>query len=406
VTIQGLHAVEDATAKGELRMAKGQRLLLFRILMIAISATLMVLSSEVIAGVLAPAWLTQRMLFLNPPPGGQAFGSDTGWKVDKKNGSFWRFTPRSEFDVANVEYNNKAHIDEYGGRVTAGADSAENNDLIPFLGDSFTFGIGVADTETFTSLLSPVVVPRRILNLGVPGTALNDQLPIVELRHDELGRPKKYVFFFFMGNDFSDLIEGKSKRENANQAPEEQTIAWRLNKLVYFNPILKHSYLLQFVRRQALAVMNAINPGQQFMDPIFLIMNSENRLYRDAAEAALQEQINRLSELQRKMEFSALIVVIPSVYQTNSRLRNGKSEEYGIPKNFIDVLLPNRILLEQTKGHEITLVDPTACITERNADGSLYYSKDNHLTAKGHKVFADCIREDIAKFLDNSKSTP
>src|SRR5262249_44027980 len=103
-----------------------------------------------------------------------------------------------------------------------------------------------------------------------------------------------------------------------------------------------------------------------------------------------------------KMEFSALVVVIPSVYQTNSRLRDDKSTEYGIPKNFIDVLLPNRILAEQTKEHEITLVDPTACITERDADGSLYYTNDNHLTAKGHKVFADCIREDIAKFLGNS----
>jgi hypothetical protein len=50
------------------------------------------------------------------------------------------------------------------------------------------------------------------------------------------------------------------------------------------------------------------------------------------------------------MGFSALLVVIPNVYQTNSRLRNGKLAEYGIPENFIDVLLPNRILREQTKG--------------------------------------------------------
>jgi hypothetical protein len=183
-----------------------KKLLLFYIIMVAISATLTLLSLEFIARVLAPAWLTQRMLFVNPPPGGQAFGSDLAWKVDKKGGYFWRFTPHSEFDVTHVEYSNKAHIDGYGGRVTAGADSAENKDFVPFLGDSFTFGIGVADAETFASLLSPVASPRRILNLGVPGTALEDQLTIVEIRHDELGRPRKYVFFFFIGNDFSDLI--------------------------------------------------------------------------------------------------------------------------------------------------------------------------------------------------------
>ena len=161
--------------------------------------------------------------------------------------------------------------------------------------------------------------------------------------------------------------------------------ASRLNARVSANPILRHSYLLQFVRRQALVAINAVN-SVPLWDPIFYIMNSQNGHYRDAAEAALREQINRLSQMQRKMGFSALLVVIPSVYQTNLRLRNGKLAEYGIPENFIDVLLPNRILREQTKGYEVTLVDPTACITERNTDGSLYYTQDNHFTAKGHKV--------------------
>src|SRR5262245_30906486 len=119
--------------------------------MIAISATLTILSLEVTARVLAPAWLVQRMLFLNPPTNGNTLGSDLGWKVDLKKGHFWRFTPYSEIDVANVEYYNKAHIDEYGGRVTA--NRTESKNFVPFLGDSFTFGIGVADAETFASLL-------------------------------------------------------------------------------------------------------------------------------------------------------------------------------------------------------------------------------------------------------------
>jgi hypothetical protein len=387
--------------RGQEKRLLKKKLLLFYIIMIAISATLTLLSAEVIARVLAPAWLTQRMLFLNPTPSGQASGSDRGFKVDKKNGQFWRFTPHSEFDVTHVEYNNKAHIDEYGGRVTAGTYSAESEDFVPFLGDSFTFGLGVADAETFASLLSPVASPRRILNLGTPGSALHSQLSIVEMRHGELGRPRKYVFFFFMGNDFSDLIYAKSKQENANKSQaEEESIALRLNTFVYNNSILKHSYFLQFVRRQALAVISTP------LELIFLIMNGENRPYRDAAISALREQINRLSEMQNRMAFSALVVVIPSVYQTNSRLRILKLAEYSIPQNVIDVQLPNRILREQMNGHEVALIDPTACITEQNTDRSLYYTQDPHFTAKGHKVFADCIREDIARFLGNSKPSP
>ena len=100
-------------------------------------------------------------------------------------------------------------------------------------------------------------------------------------------------------------------------------MAWRLNldlhaasrfiTFVSANLILRHSCLLQFVRRQALVAINAVNSGPLWY-PIFYIMNSENRPYRDAAEAALRKQIN-LSQKQRKMGFSALLVVIPNVYQ-------------------------------------------------------------------------------------------
>jgi hypothetical protein len=63
-------------------------------------------------------------------------------------------------------------------------------------------------------------------------------------------------------------------------------MAWRLNldlhaasRLITFvsaNLILRHSCLLQFVRRQALVAINAVNSGPLWY-PIFYIMNSENR---------------------------------------------------------------------------------------------------------------------------------
>src|SRR5262249_30027163 len=154
----------------------------------------------------------------------------------------------------------------------------------------------------------------------------------------------------------------------------------------------------QFVRRQSLVAINWITYGQHF-DSDLSFMNSENKSFSDVAETALQEQINRLKQMQRKLEFSALLVVIPQAYQTNSELRTRRLSDKSIPENFIDVLLPNRILREQTKRHELVLIDPTACITEHNVDGSLYYIYDLHFTANGHKVFANCIREDIANFL-------
>ena len=135
-------------------------------------------------------------------------------------------------------------------------------------------------------------------------------------------------------------------------------MAWRLNldlhaasrfiTFVSANLILRHSCLLQFVRRQALVAINAVNSGPLWY-PIFYIMNSENRPYRDAAEAALRKQINPFAKAEEN-GIQRAPCCDPECVSNKSRLRNGKLAEYGIPENFIDVLLPNRILREQAKG--------------------------------------------------------
>ena len=112
--------------------------------------------------------------------------------------------------------------------------------VLPFMGDSFTFGVGLSDEETFASALSAEVQELRILNLGVPASALNDHRRTVALRHEELGRPKKYIFFFFLGNDFSDLLNSPFDVERSSGGVKHNT-----NNIVVHNAILKQSYLVQ-----------------------------------------------------------------------------------------------------------------------------------------------------------------
>ena len=124
------------------------------------------------------------------------FGSDKDWPVEENNGRFVRFTPLSKFKVWHYEYDMEANIDQWGGRKTLNSPGADKNALIPFLGDSFTFGVGVKDDETYGSLLSKTM-SYPLINLGMPGSCLANHLDILEHRHAELGSPQLYVFNVF-----------------------------------------------------------------------------------------------------------------------------------------------------------------------------------------------------------------
>lgn len=132
-----------------------------------------------------PAWLRHRIEVLAVEA---KLSEGERPAIERRDGKFLRFVPGSRLTMRHPEFNAVAHFDALGGRDTGGKGADAAGGVLPFLGDSFTFGFGVADGESFVSLLGPRL-GRRVLNLGVPGTSLPNQLDIVELRHDGGGPP-------------------------------------------------------------------------------------------------------------------------------------------------------------------------------------------------------------------------
>src|SRR5262245_13904751 len=176
----------------------------FAVITVIVAIVTSLTAFEVGLRLFPPTWLKSRMELLLS--GKAAFGTDHGFPRRMKTGEFWGYEPSSEFLVASSEFVSTVHIDELGGRKVHYVEGTDmSRPVVPFLGDSFTFGVGVSDEETFASVVSDEIQELRILNLGNPGTALDRQRKTIVLRHTELGGPTKYVFFFFMGNDFVDL---------------------------------------------------------------------------------------------------------------------------------------------------------------------------------------------------------
>lgn len=121
-------------------------------------------------------------------------------------------------DSGHVIQEVKVNINDKGFRVTTNAENKEPKETFIFLGDSFTFGYGVADNDTFPSRFAKFNPNSEVYNLGRINSGPNDFLyhlrdrgnfflPKVRTEtitivytyiRDQVGRT-------FMSNDFADI---------------------------------------------------------------------------------------------------------------------------------------------------------------------------------------------------------
>ena len=117
------------------------------------------------------------------------------------------FTPGSVYRQVSNEYNAMTTITPLGHRVPGTDGSPE----VIFLGDSFTYGWGLKDEDTFASIYCSGL-QLRCANLGVPGTGTAKQLDrLQQFIQTHNWRPREVKLFFFgmstawsAGNDFVD----------------------------------------------------------------------------------------------------------------------------------------------------------------------------------------------------------
>src|SRR5437660_3046196 len=114
----------------------------FAVISVFLATAGALLAAEAVLRISSPAWLRHRMLVLGLERSDASFNTDREWRTQSRNGRFWRFEPNSEADVSSHEFHYTAHIDEFGARAVVRVERGGGpKRLVPFLGDSFTFGI-------------------------------------------------------------------------------------------------------------------------------------------------------------------------------------------------------------------------------------------------------------------------
>lgn len=360
----------------------------FRLAGAALGLVVALALGEVTARLLAPTWLVNRVRDLQAGRNADDAGSDREWPVVRSgDGRFEYFQPQGHAAVAADEFRHDVNFDDVGARRTT-PPREENAPIVGVIGDSFTLGVGVEDVETFSSLLAPRL-GLRLVNLGIPGTALPQQLDLIERRHQAIGAPQVYVFGVYTGNDLGDIINnereagGKPLLVTASPAADQ---ARTVNAWITSQPILRRSYLVQWVKAGVVTLYNA-REAIPLIDSAILPMTGNETFWAEA-RPALGRALDRLVAVSARLHFVPIAVLLPDRYQVDDEARATRIHAYGYKDSDINPEAVNRVVTEQLRARGVKTLDLLGCLKGRRG---LYYVRDIHLTREGQRSVAACL---------------
>ena len=115
----------------------------------------------------------------------------------------WRLSPGWSGRHRHYDFDTSYTVNGKGLRRTGLKTAGGGGDAWAFVGDSFTFGIGVDDQQTFCSLLEKRSSDLACLNFAVPGYSTDQQLLLIRERVAEF-RPAKVFLVTCLINDLFD----------------------------------------------------------------------------------------------------------------------------------------------------------------------------------------------------------
>lgn len=337
----------------------------FGLLLLAVSCAVSLVVAEMMARLFFPISDGRDNLTLDGKP-------IKGW-----------FEPGSVYRQVSNEYDAVTTITDKGHRVP-GVDG--NPDVI-FIGDSFTYGYGLKDEDTFASIYCRQL-HRACVNLGMPGSGTLKQVERLEKFIDDWHwKPKEVKLFFFgmsgsfsAGNDFVDNYDRYIKDHTA-QAEREQpglntrqrtksTIGLAERAISLQQSILAHSMLMRLVKYYWGPILKSI-----------LVADiGEERMV--VAQLATKEGLAKLDDLSRRIGFDYNVYLLVPVQDI---IRG----TYGDTLDALNHISPKPV----TATAHLFLDSPQ----------KYFYAFDGHFNAEGSRRIAGFLASTDAQTLGNHR---
>lgn len=359
------------------------------LLMLAISGAICLVLAEVVVRVARPQprlVITPGGLYTPDPPG------------------LYRLSPGYRGRIYNrVEYSNTIRINSEGLRGPELEPPAEQTARILVIGDSFVFGVGVEDDETFTARLPQHlrhgVGPAEGLNAGIPAFGVPDAESWLR-RHGLALAPEVVVMAIFLGNDLADAahVGDEVVIVDGLLAPRESSRGLK----VWLH---RHSHL--YVALKGLLEQPGFKPlraklglGEPWkvrtLREEFGVYSKSVETEMAAAVAATDEALAGLATLSAEHGFTLVAMLIPSEVQIDPERWLAGLASLELDPEAFDPTAPTRVFQRLLDRHEIATLDLTEILADGLARGDeLYLRFDRHWTVDGHAVAAEKLAEFI-----------
>jgi lysophospholipase L1-like esterase len=356
------------------------RRILARLLLLSVSALLGLIVAEVAVRLLRPqpVMTVSRGLYVPDPP------------------RRYRLQPGFQGTVTNrVEFDSRVSINREGLRGPEIGLKTRGTLRVLALGDSFTFGVGAQQRETYPARLQEILRSRgvraEVLNAGVPGYGVPDEVAWFERWGRPLD-PDLILVTVFIGNDLQDAVPGPKPMavDGALVVPGEK--AGGLSRWLYYHShlfvLLKSSSLGGSLRR-LLGHPEPLETRQQREEFDLYEKNRSSEEVQGGAVATERAVAGLTAEAGRAR---IVAVLIPSLVQVDPRRWQANLKRFGLDPSRYDPSRPNRIFQEIFARYGVPVVDLTEPFAAAIAQGKrIYYPIDQHLTPAGYRLTAETV---------------
>jgi lysophospholipase L1-like esterase len=310
----------------------------------------------------------------------------------------YRLQPGFQGRISNrVEFDAGVSINQQGLRGAEIGSKTPGTLRVLALGDSFTFGVGAREKDTFPARLQEILRSRgvraEVLNAGVPGYGVPDEAAWFERWGRPLA-PDVILVAVFVGNDLQDAAPGPKPAavDGALVMPGESSGS--LSRWLYYHSqlfvLLKNSSLGGSLRR-LLGRPEPLETRQQREELDLYTKDAPSEAIRQGA-AETERAVAELAGQAGKAR--VLAVIIPSLIQVDPQRWQGNLRRFGLDPTRYDRSRPNRIFQEIFARHGIPVLDLTEPFTSAIAQGGkIYYALDQHLTPAGYALTARTVAD-------------
>jgi lysophospholipase L1-like esterase len=292
-----------------------------------------------------------------------------------------RITNQAEFDTAVATNREGLRGPEVGPKPAGSL-------RILAIGDSFTFGVGARQDETWPARLEKRMPNVQVLNAGAPGFGVPDEVAWFEAHGAGL-QPDLVVVAVFLANDLQDASPDQPKVAVVDGSLVVPGETGGLRRWLYY-----HSHLFRLLKSSVLegrvrSLLGLKEPwATRELRAEFSLygpeLPEEIRKGAEATEAA----VGRLAS--RGIPVAA--VLIPSLPQVDARRWTALLDRFGLDPASHDPRRPNRLFRAIFERHGVPVLDLTDTFESAVRQGQrIYYPIDQHLTPAGYDLMARTI---------------